>query len=99
MFDFFVDYLWGWYGIVGVVIVACIAVGLIFPQFRVYAAAVGAGALAVAGVYAKGQRDRAEIERRRKEQAVAKRQKDDAEIERRPDKPSDVEKRMRRGDF
>jgi hypothetical protein len=97
--EWFFDYVYGWSGVVGITIVACIIVGLIFPQFRLYAAAVGAGALAMAGVYAKGQRDRAEIERRRKEQAVAKAQKDYDTIEKRPDKPSDVQKRMKRGDF
>lgn len=97
--EWFFDYVYGWYGIVGIIIVACIAVGLVFPQFRVYAAMVGAGALTFAGVFAQGRRTEAERQRRLREQAVKKAQADYNEIEKRPDTPADVEKRLRRGDF
>lgn len=93
------DYIWGWYGIAGVALVICAVLAFLFPQFRLWIAAVAAGIFGVMAVYNKGQRDRAKLEQKRKDEAVAKAQADYDKIERRPDKPSDVEKRLRRGDF
>lgn len=99
MFDFIFDHLWGWIGLAGFIVIACVGVAIIFPQFRATAFAVAAGAVGAASIYAKGQQDRAALEQKRKDEAVAKAREKYDEIERRPDDPSDAEKRLRKGDF
>lgn len=99
MFDFIVNYIFGWYGLAGLLIAGCVIVAVLIPQFRIYALLGIPAVLAFLGAYNKGQRDRAALEQRRKDEAVRKAQADYDRIERRPDKPSDVQKRMRDGTF
>lgn len=98
MFDF--DFgLFGWLGLGGGTVAIALAVAWFFPPFRRIALMVAGVALAAASIYAKGNRDRAALEAKRKEEAVRKAQEDYAKIDARPDDPDDVAKRMRRGDF
>lgn len=96
MFDFG---LLGWLGLGGGVVAAALAVAWFFPPFRNIALSVAAGALAASGIYAKGNRDRAELERKRRDAAVDKARSDYAEIDSRADGPDAVDKRLRNGDF
>lgn len=96
MFDFG---LLGWLGLGGGVVAAALAVAWFVPPFRNIALAIAAAALAASGIYAKGNRDRAELERKRRDEAVDKARIDYAEIDSRADGPDAVDKRLRDGDF
>lgn len=96
MFDFS---LFGWLGLGGGVVAAGLAVAWFFPPFRNIALTVAAGALAAGGIYAKGNRDRAALEKKRRDDAVEKARTDYAKIDARPDDPDAVDKRLRNGDF
>jgi len=99
MWDFIFNSLWGWLGISGLIVAGCIAVAIIFPTFRVHALAVAGAVLAAATIYTKGNRDRAALEARRKEEAVRKAREAYDAIDRRPDTPESATRRMRNGDF
>lgn len=91
--------LWGWVGVTGLIVAAAIVVAFFVPQLRGTMLAVAGAALAIGAAYAKGQRDRANLEHRRKERAVKQaREKYDA-INRRPDTDRTVEDRLRDGGF
>ncbi len=97
--DFLFNTVWGWLGIAGVIAVGCGLVAWFLPPFRRLAIEVAAVALSAAAIYAKATRDRANLEAKRKEEAVAKARKEYADIEARPDTPNDVSKRLRDGGF
>lgn len=99
MWHFIFETLWGWWGVAGVVVIACGVVAYLIPQFRIYALAVAGVFISAATIYTKGNRDRAKLENKRKEEAVAKARKDYADIEARPDTPDTVSKRLRDGSF
>jgi hypothetical protein len=99
MSEFLFSSLYGWLGIGGVIILACIAVGIYFPPFRSLAAAVALGTLAAVGLYTKGSRDRARQDKARREEALKKLQAEYDRINKRPDTPTDVEKRLDKGNF
>lgn len=99
MWDFLFNSLWGWLGIGGAVAIGAFAVAWFFPPFRNMALAIGGAALTAAAIYAKGNRDRAKLEQRRKDEAVRKvKEKYDA-IDKRQDTPDIVTDRLKRGDF
>lgn len=99
MSDFIFSHLWGWVGAAGIVVIGCVAMAIIFPRFRGMALAVGAAAVGAASIYAKGQRDRAALEQRRKDEAVAKAKAKYDEIDKRQDTSADVVNRLRKGEF
>lgn len=99
MWDFFVDYVFGVYGAVAIVLIVLGVAAFLFPQFRLWFAAVAAGIFGIAAVYGKGQRDRAKIEQRRKDEAVEAANKKYDEIERRPDDIDHVKGRLKKGEF
>jgi hypothetical protein len=99
MWDFFVDYVFGWYGLAGVAIIACIVLAILFPQFRLWLGAAALGIFGVMSAIGVGERRRAKIEQRRKDEAVAEANKKYDEIERRPDDVDHVRGRLTRGDF
>lgn len=53
MIDFFMNTLWGWLSITGVVVLIALAVAWFFPPFRSTALIVAGGALTAAAAYAK----------------------------------------------
>lgn len=89
----------GWLGITGIIVVGCLAVAWFFPPFRRIALIVAGVALSVATIYAKGNRDRAALERRRKEEAVRRAREKYDEIDKRPDTDDDVTRRLRNNGF
>ena len=99
MWEFIFSSLWGWIGTAGVIVAICVAVGYFIPQFRLYALAVAGVAVTMASTYAKGSRDRAALEKKRRDEAVAEVQGRYDEIERRKDTPADLEKRLKDGTF
>lgn len=99
MWDFLFNSLWGWLGIAGVTVVCAFAVAWFVPPFRNMALAIAAGAAGAATIYAKGQRDRAALEERRKEAAIKEVTEKYDEIDKRVDTPSDVAERLRRHGF
>lgn len=99
MFDFIFSTVWGWIGTAGLIVIVCLVAGYLFPRLRVAALAIGAAAIYAASIYSKGSRDRARIEARRKEEAVARARKAYDAINKRPDTADDVVKRMRNNDF
>lgn len=96
---FLFDLLWGWVGVAGLAVIGCAAVAFLFPRLRVHALAAAGVILALARVYAKGQRDRAELEQRRRDEAVGRVQKKYDEIDRRPDDADHVRGRLKDGTF
>lgn len=93
------DPLYGWLGLGGVIIAAAAVVAWFFPPFRKYALVVIGAVIAAASIYAKGNRDRAAVESRRKEEAVRKAREAYDKIDARPDDPGTVDRRLRHGDF
>lgn len=99
MMYFIFDTIWGWLSVASMVVIGCVVVGYFVPSLRLAALAVAGAALTLAGVYAKGSRDRARLEAKRKEEAVAAaRQKYDA-IDKRPDTDKTVQDRLKQGTF
>ena len=100
MIDFIFNSIWGWVGTAGVIVAACAAFACIFPQFRATAVAIAGAALGAAAIYAKGSRDRATFEQRRRDKIVNRVEKRNAEIDARPDTPDTVDDRLRKhGNF
>lgn len=99
MTHFIFDTAWGWVGTAGIIVVICLVVGYVIPQFRLYGLAVIGVVVSAASIYAKGNRDRANLEAKRRDDAVKKAQGDYAKIDARRDTPADVAKRLQRGDF
>lgn len=89
----------GWLGVAGIVVVICGVIAWFVPPLRTAALAVAGVALSVATIYAKGSRDRAALEQRRKDEAVKKLKEKYNEIDKRPDTPDDVARRLRDGSF
>lgn len=103
MTDFIWQYvfstLWGWLGVAGVTVIICGAIAWFIPPLRRIALEVAGVVVAAATIYAKGSRDRANLEKRRKEEAVRKAREAYDEIDKRPDTPDTVSKRLRDGTF
>lgn len=99
MLDFIFNNIYGWIGLAGIIVVTCVALGIIFPSLRGAAVAVATVAVAAAGIYAKGQRDRAALEKKRRDAAVDEVQKKYTKIDKRKDTEDDLDKKLRRGDF
>ena len=99
MMHFIFDTVWGWVGTAGIVVIICLVVGYFIPQVRLYALAVIGVVVSAASIYAKGTRDRATLEKSRRDAAVKKAQDDYAKIDARHDTPADVAKRLRDGSF
>ena len=97
--EFLFNSLWGWLSIASIVVIAAIAVAVFFPPLRKIALTVAAGAIAYAAIYAKGARDRAALEQRRKDAAVKKVQERYDEIDKRPDDAKSVKGRLDKGTF
>ena len=93
------DSLWGWIGIAGVIVICCGVVAWFVPPLRNLAVAIGGVAIAAASIYSKGSRDRAALEKRRREEAIAKAQEKYKEIDKRPDSIEDVKRRLKDGTF
>lgn len=91
--------VWGWIGTAGIVCIACGAVAYFIPQFRIYALAVVGVVVSAATIYTKGNRDRAKLETKRKEEAVRNARKKYDEIENRPDTPDTLADKLRRNGF
>lgn len=99
MMEFIFGTVWGWIGTAGIAVLICAAVGYFLPQTRLTMLAIAGVFISAASIYTKGSRDRARLEGRRKEEAVAKARKEYADIDARADTPNDVVKRMRDGGF
>lgn len=93
------DSIWGWLGVTTIIVIACGVVAWFIPPLRRIALEVGGVALAVGTIYAKGNRDRAALEQKRKDEAVRKAQADYAKINERKDTPDTVAKRLRDNSF
>lgn len=99
MMHFIFDTLWGWWGVAGVVVIVCIIVGYFIPSLRLTMLAIAGVFLSAASLVTKGNRDRAALERRRRDEAVAKNRAAYDKIDKRPDNAKTVEDRFRKGDF
>jgi len=91
--------LFGWLGLGGGIVAAALAVAWFLPPFRKLALMVAGAAAGAAFIYAKGNRDRAQLEKERRDQAVEKARTDYAKIDARPDDADTVDKRLRDGSF
>lgn len=100
MLDFIIQHFLssvaGWLGLTGIVVVVMFAVAWFIPPLRPYAIAAAGTMIAFATIYTKGSRDRAALEKRRKDEAVKRAQADYAAIDKRPD---EAEKRLKDGTF
>jgi hypothetical protein len=93
------DWLWVWLGLGGASIGGLLALAWFFPPLRKYAL-LAAGVLAtLLAAYSKGSRDRAALERKRRDQAVDKARSAYDKIDTRPDDDRTVDERLRRGRF
>lgn len=99
MWDILLNSLWGWIGITGVIVIVCALVIWLIPSLRWTAIVTAVGAIFFTAARAMGYRERAEIEKRRKEEAVRRNQAEYDRINKRPDTPTDVEKRLNDGTF
>lgn len=93
------DWLWVWLGLGGVSIGGLIALAWFFPPLRKYAIAAAGVIAALLAAYTKGSRDRAELERKRRDQAVDRARSAYDKIDARPDDERTVDERLRRGRF
>jgi membrane protein implicated in regulation of membrane protease activity len=85
MWHFIFDTLWGWWGVAGAVVIACAALGYLFPTLRLQLFGVAGVVLASASLVTKGARDEAAREKRRRDEAVKKLGGEYDEIEKRTD--------------
>ena len=92
MSDFILHSLWGWLGLAGVIVAACVAVGYFFPPLRRIAIEVAAVVIAATAIYTRGSRDEAAKWNRAIEKDVQKGQ------QARSDAQRDVESGRVRGD-
>lgn len=99
MLQFFFGTVAGWIGTTVMLVAAAVAVGWFFPRFRLHAAGAAAVAWAAVSIYAKGSRDRARLEKERRDEAVRRAQAKYDEIAARPDTDDDVARRLRDGTF
>jgi hypothetical protein len=91
MFDFLFNSIWGWLGIGGSVIAACVAIGWFFPPFRKLAWTIAGATAGVLAIYTKGAADAKRRERER--QAAAERKA----VERGNKARADAERDVRTG--
>lgn len=99
MIEFIFNTLWGWWGVAGVTVLVCVAVGYFVPSLRLSMIAVGGAAIWLASAFTKGWRAAKADDRRRTENAVNAARKEYDQIDARPDTPADVADRLRRGGF
>lgn len=99
MWDWLFNSLWGWLGVTGVVVAACVAVAIFFPTLRAWCFGIAGSVLSATAIYAKGQRDRAAVEQRRKDEAIAGVQAKYDEIDRAPRTTEAGEKALKDGTF
>ena len=99
MIEFIFNTLWGWWGVAGITVIACIIVGYFFPSLRLQALAVAGVVISAASLVAKGARMNAELEKKRREEAVRKARKEYEAIDNRHDTAGDAVKRLRDGSF
>lgn len=99
MWSFIFDQLTGWIGLAGLAVIVLVVVAFIFPQSRIYAAAIGLGILGMASVYARGQRDRARLEQQRRDEAVKKVNTEYDKIEKEERTVDHVKGRLKDGSF
>ncbi len=97
------DFLWhsaaAQLGLAGLVVAGALAVAWFVPPFRRLALMIAGIAFSAATIYAKGAKDRANLENRRKEEAVRRAQEGFSKIDARPDTPDDAARRLRDGSF
>lgn len=99
MFDFIFDNVYGWWALAALAVAVCGFAAWYFPPLRGVAIAVGAVVLAAAGIYTKGQRDRAAEEKRKRDAAVRKAQDDYRRIDEKPGSVADTQDKMNKGRF
>ena len=99
MLHFIFETLWGWWGVAGIAVVVCAAVAYFIPSLRLAMLAVVGVVLSSASIYTKGNRDRAKLEARRKEEAVKNARAKYDKIDQRKDTPETVARRLRDGSF
>ncbi len=93
------DTLYGWWGVAGIMVIVCVAVGYLVPSLRLSMIAVGGAAIWLASAFTKGWAAAKKDDKRRTDEAVAKARKEYDAIDARPDTPADVADRLRRGNF
>lgn len=98
MFDW-IDPLYGWLGLGTISVAGLFVIAYFVPPLRNAAIAAAGVIMAAAAVYAKGNRDRAKLEQKRKDEAVRKVKVKYDEIDKRKDTPDSVDKRLRDGNF
>ena len=99
MMHFIFDTIYGWWGVAGITVIACVVVGYFVPSLRLAMLAVAGAAVSMATAFSKGYRARGKLEAQRKEQAVKKAKDDYAKIDSRKDTPDTVSGRFRDGTF
>lgn len=85
MWHFIFDTLWGWWGVVGLTVVACAALAWLFPTLRVPLLGVVGVVLTSASLVTKGARDERAREKARRDAAVKKLGGEYDEIQKRTD--------------
>lgn len=91
--------LWGWLSITSIIVIVAGLVFWFIPSQRWPALVTGLAAIFTGIIYAKGQRDRAALEKKRRDEAVRRNQAAYDAINKRPDTPADVDKRLNNGTF
>lgn len=99
MMHFIFDTLYGWWGVAGITVIACVAVGYSVPSLRLSMIAVGGAAIWLASAFTKGWAAAKRDDKRKTDEAVAKARKEYDAIDARPDTPADVAERLRRSTF
>lgn len=93
------DSIFGIFAVGGVGIATLIAIAWFIPPLRKLAIQIGIALIAGMAIYGKGVRDRAALEQKRKDEAVAKARADYEKIDARPDTDSTVADKLRHGSF
>lgn len=99
MIHFIFDTLYGWWGVAGITVLVCVAVGYFIPSLRLSMIAVGGAAIWLASAFTKGWAAAKRDDRAKTEAAIKKVNEDYDHIETRPDSPDTVADRLRRGNF
>ena len=99
MAEFFFHSTAGWLTVTGVIIVICGVIAWFVPFLRRWAIEVILLVAGASALYLKGVADRSKREKELKDAAVKRNQEKFDKIDNRPDTPSDVDKRLRDGNF
>lgn len=93
------DTLYGWWGVAGITVIFCVALGYFVPSLRLSMIAIAGAAIWLASAFTKGWAAAKADDQRKTEEAIQKARAEYDQIDARPDTTDDVANRLRGGNF